>query len=61
MPVHLWHGQKEGSTTVSDIRSAVGNRPDWEITAVAAPTAVLGIWPQILSTAAGSFKTASAA
>jgi pimeloyl-ACP methyl ester carboxylesterase len=61
VPVRLWHGQKEGTATVSDIRSAVGNRPDWEITAVAAPTAVLGIWPQILSTAAGSFKTASAA
>src|SRR6195952_61816 len=61
VPVHLWHGQKEGATTVSDIRSAVGGRPEWEVTGVSGPTAVLGIWPQILSTAASSFNTASAA
>ncbi len=58
---HLWHGQREGATTVSDIRSAVGARPGWEVTGVAGPTAVMGIWPQILSTAASSFNTASAA
>ena len=61
MRAHLWHGQKEGATTVSDIRSAVGGRPGWEVTGVAGLTAVLGIWPQVLSTAASSFNTASAA
>ena len=61
VPVHLWHGQNEGLTSVSDVRSAVGTRPGWEVTAAAGPTAVLGIWPQILSTAASSFKTVSAA
>ncbi|QNK81750.1 alpha/beta hydrolase [Nakamurella sp. PAMC28650] len=61
VPVHLWHGQNEGLTSVSDLRSAVGARPGWEITGAAGPTAVLGIWPQILSTAAGSFKIVSAA
>lgn len=61
VPAHFWHGQKEGVTAVSDIRSAVGARPGWEVTGVAGPTAVLGIWPQILSTAASSFSTASAA
>jgi pimeloyl-ACP methyl ester carboxylesterase len=61
VPVHLWHGQSEGLTSVSDLRAAVGARPGWEITGAAGPTAVLGIWPQILSTAAGSFKIVSAA
>lgn len=61
VPVHLWHGQHEGATSISDLRSAVVSRPDWEVTAVAGPTAVMGTWPQILSTAAGSFATVSAA
>jgi len=61
VPVHLWHGQNEGTTTISDLRSAVGDRPGWEVTGVTGPTAVLGIWSQILSTAASSFRTASAA
>lgn len=61
VPVHVWHGQNEGRTEVSDVRSAVGGRPGWEVTAAAGPTAVLGIWPQILSTAAASFKTVFAA
>ncbi|WP_090475145.1 alpha/beta fold hydrolase [Nakamurella panacisegetis] len=61
VPVHLWHGQNEGLTSVSDVRSAVGARPGWEVTAAAGPTAVLGIWPQILSTAASSFRAVSAA
>lgn len=61
VPVHLWHGQNEGSTTVSEIRSLVGARPGWEVTGVAGPTAVMGAWPQILSCAASSFTNASAA
>jgi len=61
VPVYVWHGQREGATTVSDIRAAVGNRPDWQITGVAGATAVLGAWPEILSVAADSFNTASAA
>jgi len=61
LPVYVWHGEQEGATTVSDIRAAVGNRPGWEITGVAGPTAVLGAWPEILSVAADSFNTASAA
>lgn len=61
VPVHLWHGQNEGLTSVSDLRSAFGSRPGWEITGAAGSTAVLGSWPQILSTAAESFKIASAA
>ncbi|MET3808030.1 pimeloyl-ACP methyl ester carboxylesterase [Nakamurella sp. UYEF19] len=62
VPVHLWHGQNEGTTSVSEIRSLVGARPGWEVTGVTGPTAVLGVWPQILSSAASSFtNNASAA
>ncbi len=61
VPVHLWHGQNEATATVSDLQAAVGARPGWEVTGVAGPTAVLGVWPQILTTAANSFNTASAA
>jgi pimeloyl-ACP methyl ester carboxylesterase len=61
VPVHVWHGQDEGGTALSDVRSAVGNRPGWEVTGVSSSTAVLGAWPQILSTAATSFGAASAA
>ena len=61
VPVHLWHGQNEGLTGLSEIQSAVGARPGWEVTGVSAPSAVLGIWPQVLSTAASSFSTVTAA
>ena len=61
VPVHVWHGQQEGNTALSDVRSAVGDRAGWSVTGLAGPTAVLGGWPQILSAAANSFSIAAAA
>ena len=61
VPVHLWHGQNELATGLSDLRSAIGSRSGWELTAVPVPTAALGSWPRILSTAADSFNNVTAA
>ncbi len=61
LPVQLWHGQNEGTTGLSDLRSTVGTRAGFELTGVVGPTAALGSWPQILSTAARSFNLSPAA
>jgi len=61
VPVHIWHGENEGPTTVEHLQAAIGARPVWKVTAVAGPTAILGRWPQILSAAGGSFGNANTA
>jgi pimeloyl-ACP methyl ester carboxylesterase len=61
MPVHVWHGENELSTGISDVRQVVAGRPGWELTGLAVPTAAMGSWARILATAAHSFTTASAA
>ncbi len=61
VPVYLWHGQDELSTGLSDLRVAVGDRPNWELTGLAVPTAALGSWARILATAANSFNRVGAA
>jgi pimeloyl-ACP methyl ester carboxylesterase len=61
MPVHLWHGENELTTGISDVRQAVAGRPGWELTGLAVPTAAMGSWASILATAAHSFSTVNAA
>jgi pimeloyl-ACP methyl ester carboxylesterase len=57
--VRVWHGQQE-PTPLPSIRETA-DRCGWQLSTVAAPSAVLGCWPQILSTAAASFTASSAA
>jgi pimeloyl-ACP methyl ester carboxylesterase len=59
-PVHIWHGRQEAGTTLSDVRALVGRRHQWQLNAVDGHSAVFGAWPEILSVAAGSFRTAAA-
>ena len=61
MPVHVWHGDNELTTELSDVRMAVAGRPGWELTGLAVPTAAMGSWARILATAAHSFTNVSAA
>jgi pimeloyl-ACP methyl ester carboxylesterase len=61
MPVHMWHGENELTTGISDVRVAVAGRPGWELTGLAVPTAAMGSWSRILSTAANSFTRSTAA
>ena len=61
VPVQLWHGRQELPTGPAAIRAVVESHSRWQLTEVAGPTATLGMWPQILSAAAVSFTTASAA
>ena len=61
IPVHLWHGENELGTGISDLRLATARRPGWQLTGLAVPTAAMGSWARILSTAASSFTDASAA
>lgn len=61
MPVHVWHGENELATGISDLRVAVAGRPGWELTGLAVPTAAMGSWARILSTAANSFNQVTAA
>ena len=61
MPVHIWHGENELTTGISDVRVAVAGRPGWELTGLAVPTAAMGSWARILGTAANSFNNATAA
>lgn len=61
IPVHVWHGENELTTGISDLRVAVSGRPDWELTGLAVPTAAMGSWARILATAANSFTKVNAA
>ncbi|MTD15709.1 hypothetical protein GIS00_17380 [Nakamurella sp. YIM 132087] len=61
LPVRFWHGQSEAPTPLSEVRALVAGRPTWELSAVSAPSALLGCWPQILSTAAAGFRAPTAA
>lgn len=61
IPVHLWHGENELTTGISDVRVAVAGRPGWELTGLAVPTAAMGSWARILATAANSFSNVNAA
>ncbi len=61
MPVHVWHGENELTTGISDVRVAVAGRPGWELTGLAVPTAAMGSWARILATAAHSFTKVDAA
>lgn len=60
VPVHVWHGRTESGTTLADVRALAERRTSWQVTAVDGPSAVFGAWPEILSAAAGSFRTAAA-
>ena len=58
VPVRLWHGQQE-HTSLSEVRAITGGRPGWTLSVVTSPSALMGCWPQILSTAAASFNMAA--
>jgi pimeloyl-ACP methyl ester carboxylesterase len=60
-PVHVWHGENELTTGISDVRVAVAGHPGWELTGLAVPTAAMGSWARILATAASSFSKVDAA
>lgn len=51
VPVHCWHGREESLTPVSAVRAIAEQRPGWTVTAVPGNGALLGNWPEILSTA----------
>ncbi len=58
VPTRLWHGQQE-STSLEDIGRVLAGH-EWELSAVAGPTAALGYWPQILAAAINPFRPALA-
>ena len=61
VPVKVWHGQSETPTGLDEIKRLVAQREQWTLSAVAGPSATLGFWPQILASAAGSFRAMSVA
>jgi pimeloyl-ACP methyl ester carboxylesterase len=58
-PVRVWHGQQE--VTPLPVVRETATRCGWQLSTVASPSAVLGCWPQILTTAAASFAATPAA
>ncbi len=61
VPVQLWHGTAEFPTGLDEVKALVSGRSGWQLSAVAGPTATLGFWPQILASAAHSFRAMTAA
>lgn len=61
VPVNLWHGKHEQSTTLAAVQTIADGAPNWTVHQAAGSSAVLGAWTAILATAAQSFPGVAAA
>lgn len=60
VPVQIWHGRDEASTTLRQVRTVADGRYGWEVNVVDGCSALFGAWQQILGAASDSFRPVAA-